>query len=468
MGSGGRLEAVLVVLFPLRGVLASPALAAKPAKKSPVVPASSAWKRYVIDPGQFVYPKNVYVVGSKGSVTNPTGLEAPGGDATTLTTSTTASDGAPALIIDLGGNCGGYAALALRSSNGTPIRLGYSEMLGYLTPLGDNLGGAVSFGVSDDPEGRSDVLQTTAPISWRSPGIRGAQRYISIDLQGAGSVSIDYIRVETEHLRPGTSQYSGYFLSNDRLLNEIWYASAYTFAMDSFRDVRIGPAASKTVVTDGAKRDRMVWAGDLAMENLVGNYSLRAARGIVGRSLQVFSCLQFSDGQLSPGAQIVVQCPRDPPPPVHDAASFPATTQPAAGYGALRLPLYTAEWIIAVNNYYMLTGDRKFAHLMMPVIRRGLDYFLGSLDGGLYRTPSDPATINWHPPDLAGGIDTYTNATLFQALLSAATLERSVGLGRRAATADLRRAGALRTAILARLWDPGAGAFIGNTDDPTR
>ena len=47
-------------------------------------------------------------------------------------------------------------------------------------------------------------------------------------------------------------------------------------------------------------------------------------------------------------------------------------------------------------------------------------------------------------------------------------LERRVGLGRRAASAYLQQAGALRSAMLARLWDPQAGAFIVNTDDPRR
>ena len=194
--------------------------------------------------------------------------------------------------------------------------------------------------------------------------------------------------MRTEHLQPGPGRYSGYFLSNDRLLNRIWYASAYTFAMDSFRDLRPG-VLSPTAVTDGAKRDRAIWAGDLEMEDLVGNYSLRSAPNILQRSLQAFSCQQYSDGQLSPATQIAVQCPRDPPAPVADASQFPPAAQPAPDLGALRLPQYTAAWIIALRDYYMLTGDRRFAHRMMPVVRRALAYFLARLDGGLYRTPSN-------------------------------------------------------------------------------
>ena len=432
------------------------------------MPESSRWKHYVIDPGNVVYPKAVYVVGAPANVQNPRGLKAPGGGATTIT-STGVNEkgvGSTALVLDLGVNVGGYVEIGVTGSNGTPIRLGYSEFLDYLTPRGDT-SGDFSGGVNDEPEGRTDVFQTATPAQFRSPGIRGAQRYISLQLEGPGSAAIDYVRVRTEHLHPDPGGYSGYFLSSDRRLNRIWYASAYTIAMDSFKDLRPGYAFTRPVVTDGAKRDRMIWAGDMAMENLVANYSVRSAPALLRQSLLAFSCLQFDDGQLSPAAQIAVQCPRDPPAPVADASQFPSTALPASDFGALRLPQYTAAWIIALRDYYMFTGDRGFAHLMMPVVRRALAYFLANMDGGLYRTPDKESTINWHPKDTAAGVDAFTNASLDRALVAGAELEQRVGLGRRAARAYLQEAGVIRGAMLARLWDPAAGAFIGNTDDPS-
>jgi hypothetical protein len=445
---------------------------ANPVRQSKTpIPASSAWRHYVVDPGSVVYPKAVFLVnGSPANVQNTRGLKAAGGGATTIVSNGLNAKGVgdPALILDLGANVGGYVEIGVRASNGTPIRLGYSEYLNYLTPRGDTRGDDVlglgfSFGVSDDPEGRTDLFQTTAPAQFRSAGIRGAQRYIGIQLEGPGTASIDYVRVRTEHLHPGSGRYSGYFLSSDQTLNRAWYAGAYTFALDSFRDLRAG---TRAVVTDGAKRDRSIWAGDLGLENLVGNYSLQSAPNILRASLAAFSCQQYSDGQLSPTSQIAALCPRDPPPPAATASQFPAGAQPAPDLGTLRLPLYTASWVIALRDYYMLTGDRRFAHLMMPVVRRALAYFLSNLDGGLYRTPSQDRTFNWHPPDTAGGIDTYTNASLFRALVAGAALEQRVGQGRRTARAYLQQAGALRSAMLARLWDPRAGAFIVNTDDP--
>ena len=472
LGRASGLASVLMFALTAIAVLCAHASASPADQSKAPVPESAAWQGYVIDPGKLVYPKAVYVVGeSPGNVRNTRGLKAPGGGATTITETGLNSRGvgSPSIILDLGFNVGGYVEIGVTGSNGTPIRLGYSELLDYLSPRGDTSGDGViggsnfSFGVSDDPEGRTDLFQTTAPAQFRSAGIRGAQRFISLQLEGVGTAAIDYVRVRTEHLHPGPGRYGGYFLSSDDALNRIWYAGAYTFALDSFRDLRYG---GPTVVTDGGKRDRAIWAGDLTMENLVGNYSLRSAPNILRASLQAFSCLQFSDGQLSPVTQIAGQCPRDPPTPVDDASQFPPSAQPVPDAGALRLPQYTAAWVIALRDYYMLTGDRRFARLMMPVVRRALAYFLARLDGGLYRTPTKDLTFNWHPLDTAGGIDAYTNASLFRALLAGALLERRVGLGQRAGTTYLRQAGALRSAMLARLWDARAGAFIVNSDDP--
>jgi alpha-L-rhamnosidase len=459
---------MLVFALVMAPATAHAAGAVKRESKAPIR-ASNGWKRYVIDPGEFTYPKSVSVIGSSAGVQNASGLKAAGGGVTTIASTGLGPRGVgnPALILDLGVNAGGYVEVGVSGSNGAPIRLGYSESLAYLTPRGDT-GGDFSFGQSDDPQSRTDVIKSAQPVQFRSPGIRGAQRFIALQIDGAGSAAIDYVRVRTQHLRANPKQYSGYFLSNDRLLNRTWYASAYTFTLNTFRDVRPGYGFSRPVVTDGAKRDRMIWAGDLTLENLVGNYSLGAAPKVLRQSLQAFSCLQYTDGQLSPATQIAVQCPRNPPKPVEHSSQFPASARPAPDFGALRLPQYTATWVVALRDYYLLTGDGGFAHRMMPIVRGALSYFLTRLEGGLYRTPSSDSTINWHPFDTAAGIDAFTNATLYRALVAGSQLEGRVGRGGRAARSYMRQAAGVRGAMLARLWDPGAGAFVVNSDDARR
>jgi alpha-L-rhamnosidase len=455
-------------------LLATPTIAdaATPAQQlswSPVA-ASSAWKRYVVNPGALVYPKTVKVVGESGAATvsDPDGLKAAGGGVTTIHST---GVGIPRLVLDLGVNTGGYVEVGVSRSNGTSIRLGYSELRGLLTPAGDNCScGQLGLSLSpdDDPEGRTDVIGSAG--AFRSPGIRGAERYIALQLDGAGTVSIDYVRVHVTHLQAPPSAYAGHFLSSDRVLNRVWYASTYTFAMDSFRDRRAAYRnTSKTVVTDGAKRDRLIWIGDLAIEDNLGGYSLRGADHIIRRSLQAFSCLQYTDGQLAPATPISTTCPPTPPPagtPFPPSATIPPPVGPAAA--SIRLPEYTAWWIIALHDYYLQTGDGTFVKRMLPVVRRGLEFFRHNMHSGLFVTPTGGLVINWHPFDTAAGPDAHTNATLYLALRDAAELERRVGRGASSARVYDARVASLRKAMIARLWDPAAGAFVVNADDPRK
>src|SRR5437588_115432 len=210
------------------------------------VAENTAWKQHVLDQNDgLAYPVHVYVVsGSPSQVDNPDGLTAAGGAVTTIHSS---GRGSPRLELDLGINTGGYVEVGITRSDGPTVHLGYSEARRFLTADGDTGLSAVppaiavpfavdpSLGNDDDPTSRYDDLSAVG--SWRSPAIRGAQRWISLQLQGAGTVSIDYVRVREEHLHPSIDDYAGHFLSSDEQLNRIWYATAYTFALDSFKDL---------------------------------------------------------------------------------------------------------------------------------------------------------------------------------------------------------------------------------------
>jgi hypothetical protein len=419
------------------------------------------WRSYVLgqDDG-LVYPKHVDVVGGSSAVSNPEGLEAQGGAVTTVTSSVLQS---PQLVLDLGSDVGGYVEIGITTNSGATVRLGYSEARRFLTPTGDtgNPNGPPgvpfvtdpSLGSDDDPGDRFDDFAGTGQL--RSVAVRGAQRWISLQLTTPGRISIDYVRVREEHLHPSIGDYAGHFLSSDGQLNRVWYAGAYTFALDSFKDLRPGHDGGNVVVTDGAKRDRLVWLGDLVIENLLGEYALSQAPQVIRDSIQIFSCQQTSDGLISPNSQIATVCPQTPPPPTA-----------GSGGGGVSLPEYTAWWVAALHDYDVFTADHAFVTRMLPVARRAMAYFTSHLDSnGLYSTPA--GAINWHPFDNAAGEDTHTNATIYRALLALADLERRVGAGEAAARSDERQAAALGQAVLAHLWDPSAGAFWLNSSDPT-
>src|SRR5438552_2795801 len=99
-----------------------------------------------------------------------------GGAATIIEATGPAS---PQLILDLGANTGGWVEVGVSSGDGTSVQLGYSELRDFLTAHGDTCC-FNSFGVNDDPQGRTDTVDVTSPGEWRSPGIRGAERYVSV------------------------------------------------------------------------------------------------------------------------------------------------------------------------------------------------------------------------------------------------------------------------------------------------
>lgn len=115
--------------------------------------------------------------------------------------------------------------------------------------------------------------------------------------------------------------YSGYFHSSSSLLNRIWYAGAYTLQLSTidptegsalipvnrYLDHNESPPGSwysnftvakgTAVTTDGAKRDRLVWPGDMyiAIPSIaVSSYDMLAVRN----ALDVIFEHQYDDGSI--------------------------------------------------------------------------------------------------------------------------------------------------------------------------
>lgn len=233
--------AVVVALAAAPGAEAAPPLTAAALSRHDVA-QSQRWKSYVLDRSDgLIYPKHVYVVaGSPSQVENPTGLMAPGGGTTTIHSS---GKGTPRLVLDLGIDAGGYVEVGVTKTDGSDIHLGYAEARRFLTADGDqpDFNGKAT----DDAGYRVDDITTAG--DWRSPGNRGGERWISIQLQSSGTVSIDYVRIREEHLHPALSDYVGHFLSSDDLLNRIWYAAEYTFSLDSVDNLHSGQPEPKMV-----------------------------------------------------------------------------------------------------------------------------------------------------------------------------------------------------------------------------
>lgn len=470
-GRGARLAALTCAICAVAAACGAPAASPRDDCRRPAagaetlscqpIPIDGRWREQLLNPpGTFAWPKAATADGP--SVTNPEGVLTEGGGATTISTDATR------LVVDFGVPVSGYVEVGVRHAEGAPIRAAYAEYLPFLGHEGDAATKPDDFfylgrtlGTDDDPDGRADVYTPPATKTvLRSPGLRGSQRYVAITLDGPGTASVDFVRVRQTNY-PGTPD--GHFLSSDPALNRAWFASAYGVDLSTIRARPHGP----WVIIDGPKRDRVAYAGDLRIAAQSAYYQGTGYRRVVRDTINLFACQQAPDGTFPAASRIDVPCdPRNPGPP----DGSPTGYEPPEEAGLARIDSFTAWWVIDVADYLRYSGDRAFATAMLPVARRAARFFTDHApDGVLFRTDDydgKPA-YNWHPPDKAVGVDAYTNEAYYGALRSLAELERAVGDPAAAPALD-DRAEQVHTALLAKLWDPAAGAMLLNLDDPRR
>src|SRR5258707_7663506 len=133
----------------------------------------------------------------------------------------------------------------------------------------------------------------------------------------------------------------GAFSSSDARLNEVWDAAVATLAVTTIPSDQGAPGADTRagggpwMLVDGAKRDRLIWAGDLAVQ--VPAWLLAFGDpGPAYDSLAYLADHQRDDGAL-PGSSPV---------------DFGART-------AFLLGEYTLWGIVALDAYGRRTGDRR-------------------------------------------------------------------------------------------------------------
>ncbi len=410
------------------------------------VPERTAWRTLPEDPtSAAVGPVTDRILADPAGV----GGALPG-TGITLTGTATAS---PVVLLDLGRDVGGRIEVRIAHST-APVRLAYAEAKRYLSTSGDSTGG--SLGLDDNPDGRFDVVPAaTAGTSFVSPGIRGGERWIRLSLDGPGTATIASVQVRYDGLALRSADYVGHFLSSDPTLNRTWYASVYTQSLGS-----IAAPGAPRVVVDGAKRDRLVWLGDLAVEGLTAFYTGPKATAVIRNSLAVFTCQQEASGFLPEASPIETTCPAS------DPTAPSAHVNPNPLVDAIPIGSYTPWWIVALERYYQYTGDSRFVARQLPAVPRALAWLASREHGGLYDATLSNE-LNWHPFDVAAGIDAHTNEVVYEALRDGATLERSVGHDGHLAATYTARAAALRSALLRTFWDSHTGALRGNTNDTT-
>jgi hypothetical protein len=132
------------------------------------------------------------------------------------------------------------------------------------------------------------------------------------------------------------------------------------------------------------------------------------------------------------------------------------------------LPDFSLTWLMTHRDYFWQTGDVSLFGSMLPRVRRALGYFEDArAKNGLL--PFDPRYwlfLDWHPI-VKEGYPTLFNLLYLMALDAAAEMFDLTG-----EPADAARCRALRAqhegAVLAHLYDPSTGSFLGGRDHDGR
>jgi alpha-L-rhamnosidase len=200
-------------------------------------------------------------------------------------------------------------------------------------------------------------------------------------------------------------------------------------------------ARTLSYVADGAKRDRLVWSGDLYFAQPSAYYG-SAHPTYMRDSLKMLALNQTPEGYVhaSPYPE------RSTPPPSGDYGPFPSDE--------------FAAWLVPVAWEHLLyTGDTQTMREIWPAIERLLDYLRGHMGAnGLFA--QRPETSK-HAGNLKLG-DTrtrsYMNILLWGTFTDAARIADQLGLAPASKRAR-QDANAIRQALYAKLWDDASGYF---------
>jgi hypothetical protein len=370
---------------------------------------------------------------------------------------------APSVTLDFGKVVAGYPVIHFAgASAGNPgVRIAFSETTQYLTDTSDF---SRSYNGDAITPGTDQVAVPTEPMTWTdnhgcadgtkvcADGLHGF-RYLKIsldalaadapDTQAFGTVKISGVSLNFTPYLGTPSSYQGWFESSDDQLNQYWYDASYTNELitDTFRADDIDPRGAdspgldgKVVLTDGAKRDRDPYVGDISVSGRT-DYLTHAVGAAAKNVLADLANHQRADGWIPP-------------------ASINNYTLPLFDY-----PMY---WVTSSWDYLLYTGDTAYGRTYYPNLVKVLDDWYPSVtdSNGLLQKGLN-GTGGYGDYAFLGrtGEVTYYNALYVMALQDAAAMAKSLGHQDDAAR-WAARAKTVATAINAHLWDASVGAYL--------
>lgn len=350
-------------------------------------------------------------------------------------------------VFDFGKEVGGIVTVTYSATGAGNLGLAFSEAKNWTGRFSDDSNGAVDS--KNHADGALSVcINTTDETSYTMPDarMRGGFRYLT--LFSDGDVKIEVLDITCEiSFAPAWSNlraYGGYFDSSDPLLNKIWYSGAYTLQTNAIppssgrafpiigsgwmndAELNIG-TTDATIYVDGSKRDRTVWAGDLAIAVPSILVSTGDAEG-VKNTLQVLLNDQASSGAL-PFAGPAID--------IYNSDTYHMAT------------------MIGIYEYYLFTKDDEFLTENWDKFKLALTFITDKIDdsGLLYVT----GTSDWGRMD-QGEHNTEANMIMYKTLRTSSSL--AAWMDDSALASNLSTLAAkLKDIVNINCWDASAGAF---------
>ncbi|KAJ1304265.1 hypothetical protein OPQ81_005425 [Rhizoctonia solani] len=205
------------------------------------------------------------------------------------------------------------------------------------------------------------------------------------------------------------------------------------------------------VCFDGAKRDRVVWAGDFSIFGPTIFYSTANIEAVAG-SLLLFTGVQDTQGQIS-SAVLAIVVPSEVPSSDWRSSNFYSV-------------IYAISSANAWYEWYQYTGDTRFIEKWWPAIKRDIEYGLSFLSQETNLiTVSGAAAMGFDYYDgPTPGAHIGANAIVAWALRNAALIGDSIG---DSVASEYREiANKVEKAVNERLFSNSTGAYMlvdGNT-----
>lgn len=219
-------------------------------------------------------------------------------------------------------------------------------------------------GASNDHSVRDEVLS----LPWVGCLEYGMTGYRFIRIDNLESFAVSLIQILGISVHSG-KEMIGSFRCSDPLVNEVWQASAYTIYLNNNK-----------YLTDGIKRDRLVWIGDMHPETV-------AVLRLFGYDPSINRSLDY----------------------IRDITELPAWMND--------IPSYSMWWIKIHRDLYWYTGDREYLAKQLPYMRELCDLLIRSIgpDG---RDTIQFKFIDWPSSDQPGAQELGIRSLLEIALLS--------------------------------------------------